>query len=201
MKREVMGKMTRPWILGVALLLSAQLIQGTYSYFRTDIKNEDMLTVGTLQISILQGVNTSESTSKDFILGENLVPGTIITKTSYVRNYGNRPAYIRVRVESKWSCVKLLRDNEDWIEEPLEDGSVMLYYRHPVEPEEDTSYFVDHILLDSVEMNNDYAGRSSTIAYYAEGVQKNVGVEAIASAWGKKATLSDTGDIIKLEAQ
>lgn len=122
-------KVVRPWLIGAAMLLSIQLIEGTYSYFRTDIKNEDMLTVGTLQITILQGMDTLDSTSKDTLLGAGLVPGSSIDKTAYVKNHGNRPAYIRVRVNKSWQGIRLYRGNNDWIEEQQADGGLMLYYR------------------------------------------------------------------------
>lgn len=79
--------------------------------------------------------------------------------------------------------------------------SSLTYYRYPVEPQEDTSFFVEQLSLDSLEMDNQFADKSANVTYHAEAVQKNIGVEAIASAWNKKATINQNGEIIKLEEQ
>lgn len=76
----------------VAICLSV-IVGCTIAFFTSEEKAENTITAGNIEIDLLESVNSEEKIS--------IMPGTDVKKVVQVKNVGDHPAYVRVKVNKE----------------------------------------------------------------------------------------------------
>ncbi len=152
--------MKRKIILALAAVVSCMSVgaYGSYAYFTSEIRTENVITVGNLKIDLIEtslpgeeGRMTSE--------GEwnGVMPGGSVSRTVQVENTGDHPAYVRIRVNKRISLaegkgeeadsglVTCDLNQEDWIDG--KDG--YYYYRDSLEAGRRTEPLFERVMFDA----------------------------------------------------
>ena len=181
--------------MGASLLviLLSVAAYGTWAYFTTDVKTTNVITTGTIDITL----NETTTGGVAFPAEEGIsgvMPGQSVEKLVTVENEGDSPAWIRVGVFSKIEAVDgselslslgdagdvLAFDinTENWV--GGEDGCY--YYLSPVQAGETTEQLFSQVTFNGA-MTNDYQNCTAYVDVVAQAVQvKNNGSSAMEAA-------------------
>ncbi len=119
-------------IVTCVALVAAIVVGGTLAFFTDNDKVENVVTFGNVSISLTEPNYSKDPKYDEASAGiTGAMPGDLITKDPTVKNDGSNPAWIRVKVEVKWSESQnpvpnqedLFELNTDWV-----DGKDGYYY-------------------------------------------------------------------------
>lgn len=181
-------------VLALALVLGLA-IGGTWAYFTYSARTTNVITTGTVQLSlteelkdgkwepITQGEGPDQTVVGHLFTG-NIMPGETVTKKPVIQNVGPAPFYTRAKITvtvtpAKGSNVtKLSNDvvqisvlSSDWLKG--DDG--WYYYTKAVNPATGDQAGEQAVLFETIKfaesMGNDYQGCTVSIGIQAQAVQ------------------------------
>lgn len=81
-------------LIGLAVVLGAAAIGGTFAYFNQTLTATNMFDTGTYDTELVEKFKPTD--------GENWEPGTNVNKDVTVKNTGSLPVVVRVKFEEEW---------------------------------------------------------------------------------------------------
>lgn len=211
MKRDRVVKAS----LAIALM-SMTVIGGSIAFFRAETQADNRMTSTNLDITLMEGKTEGglKRLNSDTVSLDDVAPGSSIDRELYVKNEKESVAYIRVTLTKYWEDnqgEKLpdmdsqqifidLPDRENWIIENDEnDENVYMYYRLPLETGEQTTAFMNKILIgqDGSALNNDYTNLNAQIDVEVDAIQGYAAKDAILAEWGLDIEFDDNGIMVK----
>lgn len=182
--------------MGASLLviLLSVAAYGTWAYFTTEVRTTNVITTGTIDITLNETTTGGVAFPKEGISG--VMPGQAVDKLVTVENEGDSPAWVRVGVFSK---IEAVDDSElplslgeagdvlgfDFNTEYWADGEDgYYYYLSPVQAGETTEQLFSQVTFNRA-MTNDYQGCTAYVDVVVQAVQvKNNGDSALeAEGW------------------
>ena len=155
------------------IILIAIISYGTYSLYvgKIDIKN--IIKTGKVDLEVVEDKNQNNYKIK---------PGDTIDKTIKIKNTGNHPLFVRVKViitvdnnELTNDEITINVDNNKWT---YNDG--YYYYKNVLNGNETSDYLFTKIHIDEVKINSSYLNKNFNIKILTQGVQsENNGASAI----------------------
>jgi len=170
----------------LAVLCMALLAGGTYAYFTVERTAYNVITMGTLDMELVEETTGGLPWPEDGLTG--MMPGMEADKVAYVRNNGSVPFYARVKVEklvtradgssveADLAHVALDINTEAWTEQ---DG---WYYLNTALAAGESSTPLFTTVTLAPEMGNEYQNSTIIINVVAQAVQSdNNGANALAA--------------------
>lgn len=167
----------RKKLLLVALLviLSSIITTGTWAYFTASKTTVNVITMGNIDIDIVETMVDDEGNVTDFADQSGVMAGATVSKIVTLENTGFNDAWVRIWVTQTMTDpdgnaldagVMSFTLGEDWLAH--EDG--YYYYTLALEAGATTTPLWEEILFDPF-MGNEYQGATGTIEVTAHGVQ------------------------------
>ena len=163
----------RIFALAVLAIYVATLAAGTIAYFTSAGTAHNVITTGAVAIELKEWAD--EAKTKPFENLDNVMPGTDATKIAEVKNTGESPAWIRVKLEKSitlkeggeadLSLLGLDINTTGWTEK---DG--YYYYNEILQPGETTAPLFTKVTFDA-KMGNEYQNAKAEIDLTAQAVQ------------------------------
>ena len=133
-------------LIAIAAVILVTIIGATFAYFQSSTQFRNLFVTGTYRLV----------TTETFESPDNWKPGEEIEKKVVTKNEGTVPAAVRISYTEKWfdgdteitnsvpagSVIINFDNQEDWEEE---DG--YYYYKHILEPNEETTSFIRSVTL------------------------------------------------------
>lgn len=161
-------------ILSVLALCIATLAAGTLAYFTSEGKAHNVITTGSVEITVQEWADEDKQTPFEDL--EGVMPGVTVTKIAEIKNTGASDAWVRVKVEKSiklqgegtpdTALVELNLNLTDWT--LGEDG--YLYYNKALKPSEVTEPLFTAVTF-NVTMGNEYQNATATVDVFAQAVQ------------------------------
>jgi predicted ribosomally synthesized peptide with SipW-like signal peptide len=174
-------------ILSVLALCIATLAAGTLAYFTSEGKAHNVITTGSVEITVQEWADEDKQTPFEDL--EGIMPGVTVTKIAEIKNTGASDAWVRVKVEKSiklqgegtpdTALVELNLNLTDWT--LGEDG--YLYYNKALKPSEVTEPLFTTVTF-NVTMGNEYQNATATVDVAAQAVQTANNGETVMDAKG-----------------
>lgn len=218
-----------------ALLLLLSTVGSTRAALTYNSENYEMqVNVSNIGVNLLEGGKIVEGEGAllagRFGEQEKLVPGKHYEEVLSAQNSGAIDSYVRVILYRSWKqsreggkdttlspeLIGLGLNTDDWIVDPEASASdgrfrerIVLYYRKPLAPKEETAPFLKELWLDSsicqevgqTEANGIYTTSFQYDQYWfdleaeVQSVQAFDGEGAVRSAWGVDAVIAEDGTL------
>ena len=181
MKRKIFA-------LAVLALYVATLAAGTIAFFTSESPiAHNVITTGGIAIELKEWAD--EAKTKPFENLDNVMPGTDATKIAEVKNTGENPAWVRVKLEKSitlkeggeadLSLLALDIDTDKW----TAGGDGYYYYKDILQPGETTAPLFTKVTFDKT-MGNEYQNAKAEITVAAQAVQSANNGETVDKAAG-----------------
>lgn len=167
-------------LVSAVALLMALLAAMTLAYFTTTIKTENVIMASNVRLTLNDSGNAGQTIQ--------IMPGDTVEKTVSVKNSGDMPFYVRVRLEVSVSnvslpaadCLSMNINTADWT---YKDG--YYYYKQAVQPGTQTIPLFTKVSVDGGKVDNRYLAETFTLATHAYGVQSahNTDSPLTAAGW------------------
>lgn len=208
--------------MAVIFIAAGSLTGGTMAAYHTATHTDKTISTSSIGVTLnIEGEDTKSNTeNKNNYIAKDIENGVFKQKVSTI-NTGQKPHYVRVKVTPNWveNGEKIVQKNgidldvndislglvnsEDWIcikpneEEQQQNNDVYVYYKNIVNPNQQTSDFMESVNLFDGEMKNTniYSGLSVQIDYEADAVQTTAAAQAMLSEWGVVAEFDENGSI------
>ena len=152
-------------IIVLALVCQVRFVDMSFSY-ASNGSAASVVTSGNIKLDVYE-VSPLED-------GLTIIPGESIPWCVEVKNTGNHPFYLRVKLVSgvdeqalsAEDCFKLNIDATQWL---YQDG--WYYYTETVNPGETTPYVFSHVEIVGSAVDNRYLGKTLTLTVKAQAVQ------------------------------
>ena len=170
MKRKII-------VIAVAVLCLAIISSGTIAYFTYEDTAKNVITTGNIKIKLEEW--TLKSGKRVPFENTEAMPGVEISKIVDVKNVGDNPAFIRVKVDAEDLPVSFDINKADWT---YSDG---YYYYNSVLPANETTTPLFTTVHFDENMGNEWMNKKIEIAVTASATQSdNNGSDALhASGW------------------
>lgn len=170
--------------LVVFIAVAVMSISGTMAYFTADSIATNVITAGNIDIELIE----KDASGNDFQNKEGVMPGEKVSKIVTVKNSGDNPAYVRVKVVK---AIKLAAGVTGEVDTDLVSYKALpgwterngyYYYDKALAPGEATTPLFEEVVF-STAMGNMYQNCEATVEVKAEAVQvKNNGATATEAA-------------------
>lgn len=169
----------RIMLVSVVALIMAILAAMTLAYFTTTAKTENVITASNVRLTLNDSGNAGQTIQ--------IMPGDTVEKTVSVKNLGDMPFYVRVRLEVSVSnenlpaadCLSMNINTADWT---YKDG--YYYYKQAVQPGTQTIPLFTKVSVDGGKVDNRYLAETFTLATHAYGVQSAHNTDSALTAAG-----------------
>lgn len=179
MKKKLIG-------IGVLLLIVAMGIIGTLAVFNDTVTKKAVITTGKVKIELIEKDGEGQAYVDPT---EPIVPGDSISRVVAVKNTGNKPAWIRVKVDKAItpSAATLAATDLDLVKVEIQTGWTLkdgyYYYSTPVQPAEETTALFNEVTLDLLA-DNSFSSKEFSVDVVADGVQSDNNGATVAEAIG-----------------
>lgn len=164
----------------------ALIASETFAFFTVERTATNVITAGEIGFEIIEKTDDGE----DFPFeGVTVIPGDTVTKKVTVKNTGEHPIYVRIKLEKGIidsqlpvaDQLKITDLNEtDWTEQ-----GGYYYYNTPVEAGAETKPLFTTVELDGPSVGNEYIGKTFYLTVNGQAVQsENNGTDVFtATGW------------------
>lgn len=166
-------------LVSAVALLMALLAAMTLAFFTTTVKTENVITASNVRLTLNDSDNAGQTLQ--------IMPGDTVEKAVSVKNSGDMPFYVRVRLEVSVSnanlpaadCLSMNINTADWT---YKDG--YYYYKQAVQPGTQTIPLFTKVSVDGSKVDNRYLAEMFTLATHAYGVQSAHNTDSALTAGG-----------------
>lgn len=165
-------------LTSAVVLILALLAAGTFAYFTKDARATNVITTGTIDITLNDEIQGGEKTDTGWTLS-GVMPGQAVEKTVSITNNGSAEAWLRVKLAVRVTVggeempltfgdgqsVLLFATGGDWI---AQDG--YYYYRDATKSGATTEQLFSSLQLNPL-LPNAYQGCTVTVDVLAQAVQ------------------------------
>ena len=165
-------------LTSAVVLILALLAAGTFAYFTKDARATNVITTGTIDITLNDEIQGGEKTDTGWKL-EGVMPGQAVEKTVSITNNGSAEAWLRVKLAVRVTVggeempltfgdgqsVLLFATGDGWL---AQDGCY--YYRDATKSGATTEQLFSSLQLNPL-LPNDYQGCTVTVDVLAQAVQ------------------------------
>ena len=165
-------------LTSAVVLILALLAAGTFAYFTKDARATNVITTGTIDITLNDEIRGGEKTDTGWKL-EGVMPGQAVKKTVSITNNGSAEAWLRVKLAVRVTVggeempltfgdgqsVLLFATGDRWI---AQDG--YYYYRDATKSGDTTKQLFSSLQLNPL-LPNAYQGCTVTVDVLAQAVQ------------------------------
>ncbi len=167
-------------VTALILMLIAVLMAGvgvTLSYFVTSIETENIVQFGHIKMQLIETEMGPDGVERPVDLEQsvNITRNNTLDRRLTVKNIGNHPAFIRVRLNFRLAentgddmqqYLSLDFDETNWI---FKDG--WYYYKAVLQPGETTASLMTKLIFDDNALSTYYPGGSFVLDVDAQAVQ------------------------------
>ena len=172
-------------LTSAVVLILALLAAGTFAYFTKDARATNVITTGTIDITLNDEIRGGEKTGTGWKL-EGVMPGQAVEKKVSITNNGSAEAWLRVKLDISVTGANgkpldlTFGDKQDVLTFTTGDGwfyhDGYYYYSAPVAEKTSTADFFakkdgQPTLMLNPQLPNDYQGCTVTVAVQAQAVQ------------------------------
>lgn len=170
-------------LISVLLVLLALLATGSVAYFTTEQTAQNVITAGTVDISVLTTTQDGTPFPQE---GVRIMPGDTIDKVVTVKNNGSGALYLRLKLTASVEdsdlpaddCMIINIDTTKWTLH--EDG--YYYYNVALEAGQTSAPLFEQVTFDGSKVTNEYRGKAFLLAVDAQAVQSaNNGTSALSA--------------------
>lgn len=165
-------------LTSAVVLILALLAAGTFAYFTKDARATNVITTGTIDITLNDEIQGGEKTDTGWKL-EGVMPGQAVEKTVSITNNGSAEAWLRVKLAVRVTVggeempltfgdgqsVLLFATGDGWL---AQDG--YYYYRNATKSGDTTGELFHGLQLNPL-LPNAYQGCTVTVDVLAQAVQ------------------------------
>lgn len=173
-------------LISALALVLAMAVLGTLAFFTAEDDATNIITMGNIKILLIDDTIDDEVRVPFPEAGVPAMPGTTVDKIVQVKNIGDNPAYVRVKltpsltptVEGFESLITFPTDTVNWVK-----VGGWYYYKYALIKDETTPALIKQVVF-SDTMGNAYQDTVYTLLVEAEGVQSENNGTGYADAAG-----------------
>ena len=188
----------RLFVLAALVMILAILATGTLAYFTTKAVTHNVITTGSVGITVLEHQRLEDGTIETYPEGEvKVMPGSEISKIVTIRNdeaesyiracieiivtrAGENPVVMTVEEASEFMTINV--NTSDWLTK--EGDTKWLYYKKTVPTGQPTSELFTTVTFDGDSMDNDYMNCRIEINIAGQAVQAANNESTVLTALG-----------------
>lgn len=156
-------------LIAMAAALVTLLTQSSLAFYSILGEATNVITSGQIKCKIIEKMGNADFPAE----GVYILPGSTVSKKVSVKNVGENPFWLRVKLKNTIDntvitsdFVELDLNKTDWIDG--KDG--FFYYKKPLEPEAETEKLFTQVKI-AGGADNRHSGKTIKIAIYAYAVQ------------------------------
>jgi predicted ribosomally synthesized peptide with SipW-like signal peptide len=174
-------------LISALVLVLAMAVFGTLAFFTAEDDATNIITMGNIKILLIDDTLDDEEEPVPFPeAGVPAMPGTTVDKIVQVKNVGDNPAYVRVKltpalapvVEGFGGLITFAADTANW--EKIGDW---YHYKYVLAKGDTTPALITQVVFSNT-MGNDYQDAVYTLLVEAQGVQSENNGTGYADAAG-----------------
>ncbi len=144
---------------------------GTYAYYTSEATATGVVTTGGIRFELLETTADGTAFGTEPVV---ILPGDVVSKVVTVKNTGNHPMYLRIKLTpgvndaslTADDCILIDINTSDWT---ARDG--YYYYNAVLEPDQTAQPLFTQVTFVGSKVTNDYLGKLFSLDVAAQAVQ------------------------------
>ncbi|MBE6677848.1 MAG: hypothetical protein E7597_03535 [Ruminococcaceae bacterium] len=164
--------------LSILILMLSVLSYGTYAFFASDDIATNVITMGNIDITIVEQSDDGTGVLVPFEDVVGVMPGESVSKIVRIQNVAENAAWVRIKVDTTLALADGELSNNthilmdiDYNTNDWEYREGYWYYPHPLEAGAVTPPLFTKVVFAGEEMGNEYKKAQAEIDVYAQATQ------------------------------